>query len=82
VKKLSDNGAFKSRLGFMGSVTVYILSNGALMKGSAIVCSLRYKTCLVEFKGLVIIYCEGEVRCTEHRRTTQEEHREKCAGPP
>jgi hypothetical protein len=45
VKIPSGNGAFESRL----------LSDGALARGFAIVCSSRYKTCLVGFKGLVIM---------------------------
>jgi hypothetical protein len=56
VKRLSSNGAFESRLRFTGLVTVYVLSNGALARGSAIMCSSRYETCLVGFEGLVIMY--------------------------
>lgn len=33
MKKLLDNGVFESRLGFEGSVIVYVLSNGALARG-------------------------------------------------
>jgi hypothetical protein len=33
MKKLSDNGAFKSRLGFKGLIIIYVLSNGALTRG-------------------------------------------------
>jgi len=61
VKKLSDNGAFESRLGFEGSVIVYVLSNGALARGlrywvPTTVCSSRYEACPVGY-GCSVIVC-------------------------